>query len=525
MKSWYKLRYELSPAQSRYCKLLEKSFNVPDPLGNPIPYIMTDYQKEFHSQSFNVQRDKAFHLLFIKARGISFSTSSLIDIIMTAATFSNQVIPIIAQREDGAYDLLNVGKWLIRNCNLNELKNETEFSDSSSEIFFKTTGSTIKIYPSSSAADAIRGRRLIRALVDEYAFQQNDKALWAAVENCMQSGVGQVLVGSTPNGRTNQFHDFVQLAREKGTQVGFYLFELPVFDPSQFDPKAPIPSQDLIPIAPWINLTKLEQKRQLDLQIFLQEQMCDFLDESIAFIPYATIMKCSKEMFNYKKMLYDQPEYTFETPNRIIIGSDVAEKKDYFSVAVYEEIIEPETGKVYYFQRYLDYFNGLNIPQLEEYMNKLFELFPSFDVCRLDSTGLGTGLVGYLKKKWGHRIEGINFSSTVFIGDGKQKAPIRQVMITNLKRLMENGQVFLIQDKTQVAHINSIDYGFKVPENRGAGHADILFANALALLKSKYSVFSNDLVTTTLKDNSIPSDPTKMDIIQRFNYYKKQSKR
>jgi len=527
-KSWYKFDIsKLSDNQSNYCKFLTQSFNVADPYMQPIPYVMTPYQIELHSQSFNVLRENALHILQIKARGTSFTYSSLIELIMTASMFDKQIIPIISQDERGGLDSLDVAKWLIANSNIKELKEDALYTEKGAEIRFKSTGSVIKVYPSSSAGDAIRGRRLIRGLIDEFAFQQNDKKLWAASENCMQSGVGQFLVGSTPCGRQNMFFELVNRTRTDGKEIGFYLMETPVFDPKIFNRNKSILEQpELVSVAPWIVLKKLEVKRRADVNVFMQEQQCDFLDDSLSFISYATIMRCVRDrLYNVKDYIERDASFRYtETDNPIYIACDVAEKTDLFAVTAFEEITTEEG--TYYLQRYLDYFNGKRIPELEAYMNDLIRVFPNTVSVRVDETGLGTGLVGYLKKKWGSLIVGINFASTIKIGANKDTAPIRKVMITNLRRMMEDKQVYLLEDALQVKHINSIDYSFKVPNNSGDGHSDILWANAMCLIKSKYSIFKGGVVTARLKEEKDKPEPGKqMNIAQKLKYLQKNGKK
>jgi len=529
VKSWYKFDIsKLSKNQSNYCKFLQQSFNMADVYMEPIPYIMTPYQIEFHSQSFNVLRGDALHILQIKARGISFTYSSLIELIMTATMFNNQIVPIISQDERGGLDSLDVAKWLIKNCNIKELREDAEFSEKGSIIRFKSTGSVIKVYPSSSAGDAIRGRRLLRGIIDEFAFQQNDKKLWAAAENCMQSGQGAFMIASTPCGRQNMFFELVERTRIEGKEIGFYLMETPVFDPTKFDrAKSILKQPELVSVAPWIVLKKLEVKRRADINVFMQEQQCDFLDDSLSFISYACIQRCIRDkLFNVKDFIERDAGYIYnETDNPIYIACDVAEKTDLFAASVFEEVTT-EKG-TFYLQRYLHYFNGKRIPELEEYMNELIHMFPNVVSVRVDETGLGTGLVGYLKKKHGSLIVGINFASSIKIGVNKDSAPIRKVMVTNLRRMMEDGQVFLLPDSLQTKHINSIDYSFNVPTGGKDGHSDILWADAMALIKSKHNLFKTDTHTTRTSEDKLMKNINKntgMTLSQKLSYFKKQSR-
>ena len=523
-KSWYDPKLKLDVRQETYCKFIMQGFMVDDAYGQPIPYTMTPYQVEFHSQSFNIMREDAKDILFIKARGISFTFSSLIELIVSGATFENQVIPIISQRMGSAKDTLNTCKRLIENCNITEIIEDADFTETSEWIKFKSTNTVIKIYPSATAADAIRGRRLLRGLIDEFAFQTRDRELWAAVENCMAHGIGQMLIGSTPCGRQNMFFEFVDEARKEDNNVGMYLFDLPMFDPTLFNPKKPIHEQTgLVPVAPWVHIKKLEIKRKRDWRIFMQEQMCDFLDDSLSLISYAHIMRAIDEKLINLREKHADYTYIHDTPNRIFLGSDVAEKTDLFTATAFEEIIDSE-GVVTYRQLFLDYFNGKTTPELEDYCNRLLAMFPTTHIYRLDETGIGIGLVNYLKKKHGSRVQGIHFSSTVFVGDNKDKAPVRKVMISNIKRMIEDEQVILLNDSLQIKHLNAVDYGFKIPNNVGDGHADILFADCLALLKSKYRVDKDELLSNRIRKHEEIVKGEPLSLSNRLNHYKKMGK-
>ena len=478
-ETWYtpNLSY-FSKAQKAYVDLLEGLFNVKNPKGETIPYTMTAYQKQFHSESLNVLQDNARDILFNKARGISFTTSSAIELIMTGATYDEQTIPVIAHREKNAFKIVDSCKWLIENCNSIELKQDAVFTKSA--IRFKSTNSTIEAFPSSSAADSVRSIRLIRALVDEFAFQQNDEALFAAIGDCIQGDFGQILYGSTPCGRNNKYYSIVQDSKTQKDK-SFKLFNLPVFNPTKFNPKKSILEQDLKPIAPWISLKKLEIKRKRDWRIFMQENMCDFLDDGMSLISYSTIMKrVNEDLPNFKKYMWSNNVYNTENP--IVIGVDFAETVDLFACTVYEGVTFGT--KVVWVQRFLDYFNGIETPELTKYMEEVFRIFPTFQICRTDKTGAGTGLAANLKRLYGHRIKPINFSSSISITSKNDKENVRKFMINNLKNMMEDDEdiVQLINDDMQISHLGALDYSFKVTRDKEKGHGDIFFANALALI-------------------------------------------
>jgi len=518
--SWYKPQLNLTTEQTAYIDTISEIFNVKNPLGQPIPYNMTNYQKEFHSESLNILHERAKDILFNKARGISFSTSSMIELIMTGLSFDEQTIPIIAHREKNAYKLLDLGKWLVQNSNMPEMIDKVEIKGSC--IKFLDTGSTIEPFPSSSAADSVRTLRLIRALADEFAFQQNDSALYTAIQDCIQGDFGQILFGSTPCGRNNKYFQMVELAKSGQTDK-FKLFNLPVFDPTKFNPKRTIFEQPwLIPIAPWISLKKLEEKRKFDWRIFMQENMTDFLDDGQSLISYTTIMnRINEDLHNYKDYLWSGK--TFDTQNELVIGIDFSEYVDLFAISVFECIVT-ETSKIWV-QRYLDYFNGIETPELLKYMREIFRLFPTFTLCRIDSTGSGSGLSNMLKREYGHRLQKVNFGSSITLLNKNDKENVRKFMINNIKIMMEeNDMVQLINDDMQISHMGALDYSFKVVRDKEKGHGDIFFANALALMPLSFirKVPMVSSVGMSRRTDAIDDKPVVQETLaQKLSRYKK----
>jgi hypothetical protein len=493
VRSWYNPVLQINKKQEDYVNFVSSAFNMQTPTGDRVPYTMTPYQVEYHAQSINVLKDKAPDVVFEKARGISFSFSSMVELILTCCIFQGQDIPIIAQREDSAKTLLKYGKWLINNAKLGDIKHSFKFLEKS--IVNKHTGSTIQVYPSSTAADAVRSLRLIRVLIDEFAFQQRDEELMAAAQETMQS-MGQMLIGSTPCGRGNLFFKIAQKPKE----YGVYKLRLPVFDLKRFNPHKPIYDQPhLVPIAPWIDLQKLEKKRQRDVNIFLQENCCDFLDDSISLIGYKFISRCNdNNLLNYAKVLEKQPDYMYNTINPIYIGVDVAEKTDFTAISAFEEI-KDEYGVPSYKQLFLKTLRGIELPEQQKYIETVLDLFPSTLKCRVDMTGIGLGLFEYLNRARGQMIEGIDFRRKIRTSQAKQKSGIRTFMITNLKNLIESQKISLIDDELQTAHLGAVDYSFRVARDKDKGHGDILFSNALALLPWNYKALGSKPLYTSVK--------------------------
>lgn len=518
--SWYELDEELSTRQKNYVQLLENIWQVKSPRGKSIPYNMTDYQKEYHAHSLNILGEDSNHILWNKARGISFTISTLIELIMTAASFDQQEIPVITHRQKASYKLLDEAKWLIRNCKLEELKDNADYTEKSSYISFADTGSTIRVYPSSAAADAVRSTRLIRGMIDEFAFQRNGQALWTAAKETMRSNFGQWIIGSTPSGRQNKFFDLVDRARKQ--DIGFDLFELPVFDPEKFDVDKPITEQDIQPIAPWISSKRLENRRKEDQDAFLQENQCDFLDKTTALIPYRNILKVTrKSLHNYHEEFEYEPGFIYKTQNPMLFGVDVAEKNDFFACSGFE-IVTTSEGQEYAVQRYLNYFRNIQHTEMEEYLENILNAFPSIIDMKIDSTGMGGFLPNYLQQSYKDKVTGVNFSKKIKTSQRKLKVKTRDAMSYNFRKEIENKTVFLIEDQEQINHINSITRDLDVADDIGEGHGDIFFANALALLQNTRTLRrSAKQSSESLSPRKKSTRKPESDIMERIKNYRK----
>jgi len=898
LPSWYDPTIELTAQQQEYLLLLTNTFRMRSETGQPIPYVPTKYQAQFHLESLNIKGVDAKDILYIKARGVSFTSSSCVDIITTASIFDNQTIPVIAQRQKASNYIVKLCKWFILNS-CGNLKDQFEFKET--ELRNKKTGSVIASYPSGSAADSVRSLRLMRCLVDEYAFQNRSDELLAAVQDAMIGSLSQTIIGSTPYGRNNNFFRLVN------KPVGFRVFNLPVYDPSKVDIFKPLEPQNLIPIAPWINVKKLETKRQRDIEIFKQEQMClhpdtvvlgekpmqiknisigdrilnrdggvsivkgilsrkiseecvkmqvwggnemsltknhpilsiknnksrreylkispefrlagelkpgdyilfprlngrrgiksirlsaylgdtfirsgdriyhkvkwtkgnslplnepknsiydeiplnrdvlrlfglyiaegsavgnqlrfgfsssesqlisevqttiemyfgkrasisnhdtrptstevvcfnkllhdvfrilfgigaknkhlpefvwdlsrdqmmwllngcfdgdgcrtekkyiygtiserlakeinlvllmnnvyssvhvskdkrktamllgrkvnrnppyqiqiygksferlskffgiahqgvrhskvfqfdkfdllkirtidfkdysgdvwnldvdgdstylteigivhncSFLDDSLSFLPYSLIMQCiDNELKNYYEDIIKDSEFVFKTDNPMYIGIDVARSRDFTAVSLFEKTIDPEDGKLRMTQRFIGLLKNVSTPDQEALISSLFRHFPSIVKVRIDMTGVGTGLFDYLRRRHGSMVEGIQFSERVRSGQGGKRLPIIDRMATNMKHMMQDDSVSFIGDDLQVKHLNAVNYDFKADHKRLEGHADLFWANALALLKEG---FRSGIGSTVDYSSTVPvPGPQKLPILEK----------
>jgi phage FluMu gp28-like protein len=479
--SWYKPTEAFTDRQLMYVNLVCNTFNMSDQLGRPVPYNPTLYQVEYHANSLNILLEKAKNILWLKSRGISFTHNGIIELIMSGLTFENQMFPVISQREENSKDILNIGWGKIQSANNKALKGQVELRGNGQELRFLETGSIIRAYPSNAASDSIRTQRLIRSMIDEFAFQSRDKELLTAVSHCTQGEIGQMIIGSSPRGRQNEFFNMVQ------NPVGFKVFNLPVFDPAKFDVAKRPSEQRLLPIAPWIKFKTLDEDWERDKTGFQQEYMCSFLDDSLSLIPYSAIMRCNDNtLINHADVLEKYPEATFSSPNPIVIGTDVAETSDYTAISAFEFIARgSQTLAV---QRFLKTIRGVSLPNQTRYLKSVQAYFPTCVKHRIDMTGIGQHMFEEMREEFGAVVEGIDFRSRIKTSEKKVSTKIREVMFTNAANMMQSepARVRLLENSLQNRHLGALDRAFELAKDPVEGHGDILVAVSLALLPIDY---------------------------------------
>jgi len=106
--------------------------------------------------------------------------------------------------------------------------------------------------------------------LDEFAMHADDRAIWAGLFPTILRGQGELDVASTPKGKKNMFHDL----------TGNDMFErstltLPMAIEQGLDADA-----DQI------------RRSMADDQLYRQEFLCEFLDETTAFLTYELIAAC-----------------------------------------------------------------------------------------------------------------------------------------------------------------------------------------------------------------------------------------
>lgn len=457
MDSWYSFDDSvLNKRQKKYISTIESSFKVKNEKGEFVPYKLYPYQKHFHSESviargLNKVRDR----LMLKCRGVGYSTMVAIDVICTAQFFDNTTFPILSFRFDAAKELISNIKKII---SYSRYSKSMKSSPLETEIKF-TNGSVIRAYPGGNE-ESLRSIRTVSVLVDEFAFFRNDEGSFAALQDTIINR-GQLNIGSTPAGKNNKFWKLI----ENPVEYNFEYFYFPVFEPSKFNPKKNILEQpDLVPIADYMSLEKLESKKTRDLEIFMQEQMGIALDDTTAFIPMSHVLSCIEDKLINEIDGIEPITSSFP----IYAGVDVATKKDYAVVTVMEKT------PFGWIMRGLKIFPEIALPSLQLYCENLLVKNPQILRMNIDMTGIGSQTAQYLRRTFGSRVVGVHFAS-----NDESKQPVREKMAITLKTLISDMKIKLINDPILINHLASINRDLKSTSKEG--HSDCFWATALAV--------------------------------------------
>lgn len=474
-KSWYP-RPKLTERQKGYIELLSRTFRVRSMKYNKVvPYIPTPWQEDFHANSVcAMPRSQWKDRFVIKGRGISFSVSAMIDLIMAANKFNDLIIPVVSHRYTTACDLITVGYDLIRLAEQGGVDLGFDIKKQiSGTIYNKRTGCEIRAYPSSNV-NALRSIRTYTGLLDEFNFYRDVGAVLDAAEYTITEG-GAFTMGTTVYGHNDAgWHLFQDLSKPAKADLK-KIFYLPAFEPTTFDISKPLSQQtNPIPLVWWLNADSLEDKRRRDNAGFLRENQCTPSDESMKFLSIQLILRViDNQLIN---------SYEQETRGMLFMGVDVATSHDYAVITIFEKT---DFGIV---QRYLWYSNKIELKELEELV-LMIDRTVSCDRIRVDMTGMGTDITQRLKRKLGAKLEGVHFGSTIKTSQYGIKQRARDRMANNLKLLMVDDKIRLLKDDIQTRQLNSWDTLLKTCDDPD-GHGDIFWACALACVDTNWKMAS-----------------------------------
>jgi phage FluMu gp28-like protein len=305
--------------------------------------------------------------------------------------------------------------------------------------------------------DTVRGFTGDVAL-DEFAMHVDDRAIWAAIFPTILRGGGQLDVASTPKGRDNLFYHLrsnESFARSTVT----------------------------LPEA-------IEQGLVLDIdavraamgddELFRQEFLCEFLDESEAFLPHRVIAACEDSGIDR------QPDWPalLEQRGDLYVGIDVARKRDFTVIWLWRMQEAPAGLDAAARQRNwslrcggLIEMDNAPFAEQQEAIRRVLAL-RCVRRCCIDATGMGLPLAEWAQEECGRgRVEAVTFT-----------AGMKAQMAGQLRRLAEEGRLRIPADEAirndwhSVRRVVSAGGALRLEAARTeGGHADRFWAAALGV--------------------------------------------
>jgi phage FluMu gp28-like protein len=337
-------------------------------------------------------------------------------------------------------------------------------------------------------------------LLDEFAFHKDSRAIWKALFPTVTRGY-KIRIISTPMGKKNKFYElwtaktlqmFDGLEHEyKGERGGWSKHKVDIFDAVDMGLK--LVDENGCDIEPEDLRLALA-----DDEAWHQEYLCEFLDETTAFLPYDLIESVEDGQINHyphwaeelvnaaidfhekHKSEQNPPPFTEGQailrsvlfPGELYAGFDVARRRD-LSVIWLDELIADvararaviDLKKQPFGVQRLVLFSLLGLPQMRR-------------AC-IDETGIGMQLAEESVEKFGeHLVEPITFT-----------AKNKEALATGIKKSFEDQKERIPADTTIRNSLHTVkkiatsagNFRFDADREEATGHADHFWAKALCV--------------------------------------------
>lgn len=478
----------LSDRQRRYVELLPRVFRVRTAAGRVRPYDMQPYQAWWHAHADLPLGSAAKSRIVEKGRGLGLTMMSAMDTLMLAHRSQGGITIPIAGRAGDTSD-----EFIEKTWHLLDDAHEADFfaprRDVTSRVVLDN-GSRIVPMPGGSP-NKVRSKRIVKGVLDEYAFHEYATQLRQAMRGSLSEG-GTLDIISTHNGADTEYYRLLEETRlGKLNMTRFYF---PVADPKAWRQDVPVKDQvkaGLGLIAPWIGLEQFEEFRREDPTGCAQEMLCDVMDAALNLLSRAVVEKQTDPSLPDWGKVPAPGEVSdgvarqgFTIPRRppgdkdpVSLGVDFAREGDLAAYTAWAAT--PEGPR----QRWLDVLRSTDTPDQNQALRSIVAAVKPTDVF-IDMTGNGTGLYDYAKKELPCEVHGVHFAAGVHMG-GAKKTPIKKAIALNLARYLGDGEARLLgasrHTDLQRRHLLAVRRADLDAPSGVEGHADILWANALAL--------------------------------------------
>lgn len=278
-------------------------------------------------------------------------------------------------------------------------------------------------------------------VLDEFAHHQDAQKIYTAAYP--MSTRGHLLrILSTPNGKQGAFHELWESAEEKGFaahKTDIYQAKADGFD---------VDIDDL--------------RKGFTSEAWAQEYECDFLDESMAWLPYHLIESA------YSSQATSEIPLGYAPAGEVYLGMDVARKRD---LTVYWAV--EEAGEEYITRA----VKSLHQATYESQEDAFDGFMPLCTRGCIDANGVGSQLAERAEKRWPSMAEGVSLNGQV-----------PAIIATRIKDCFERGVIKIPNDPEIRKDLHMVrrtvtaagNVRFEAPRTKD-GHADRFWALGLAL--------------------------------------------
>jgi len=328
-----------------------------------------------------------------------------------------------------------------------------------------------------------RGKARADIDCDEFSHYENDRKIYKAAVPIIRAG-GRLCVMGTP---THSQRLFARIGRREGgkfihfkrARIFWYDSPLHCIDVTEARRRAPgMPTLERV--RSFGTETLQEQFDNMLLEDFQQEFELSEQDDEASFLSFELILSCTPSGEDEGGTMLEINrcdtigELKKKTGKRVLFaGYDVGRRRDSSVLSVFEV----NGGRV--IERYLHKLTRVGFDAQEAEIEALMSISRCLRI-EIDETGLGMQLAENMKKKFGHRVVPISFTSA-------SKAE----MSSNMKMMMQRGSVRFIADRDANMQMHSVKKTITSAGNltltvndqsdADAHHADIFWSRALAL--------------------------------------------
>ena len=306
------------------------------------------------------------------------------------------------------------------------------------EVRFPHGSRVVAISASPDAARGFGGNLLL----DEFAFHQDGRRIWASAFPVAARGGHKIRVISTPNGKGNKFYDLMTSA-ENGWS------------------KHHVDIHEAVRQGLDVDIAALKAG-MADEDAWAQEFELKWLDEASSWLSFDLIADCEREGLGDPRRYLGGPCY---------VGVDIAARNDLFVIWVLEQVGERLLTREVVVRRRITF---------AEQDGLLDEVMRRYRVVRLrmDQTGMGEKPVEDARRRHGReRVEGVIFTATAKLD-----------MATGMKEAMQDRRLLLpLGDSAMRSDLHAVKSrvgptGARrlVADGESDGHADRFWALALA---------------------------------------------